>query len=265
MPYLDRAGQRIHYRVEGQGPPVLLAHSFLCSTLMWQGQIDALKDRYRLIAVDARGHGEAGPIAGPFTMWDAAQDHLAVLDDLGVQRAAWAGLSQGGMAALRVALSAPERVAGLMLLDTDAGPESAFVKAKYTGMKAVARAFGIRPLLPAVGPIMFGPTARRSQPALVRTWKARFAKQDVPSMLLGIDAIRFRDDLRGRLGEIACPALVLVGAEDKALPPPRSQALAEGLADARHVVLPGAGHLSAVEAPDAVTAAMSSLLGELAW
>ena len=265
MPHIEHEGQRIHYSVTGSGPPVLLAHSFLCNRRMWDPQVEAMQDRYRLIAVDARGHGDSGPVSAPFSMWNAAEDHLAVLDDLGVERAAWAGLSQGGMAALRAALGHPSRVAGLMLLDTDGGPERRYIKAKYTAMKAVARLVGIAPLLPAVGPIMFGRTTLRNNQALVTEWNSRFRELHVPSILHGIDAVRFRDDLSPRLAEITCPALVLVGAEDKALPPRRSRQLADSLPDARFVQVPGAGHLSAQEAPAAVTEAMSELLGRLSW
>lgn len=265
MPHLEHQGQRIHYTVTGSGPPVLLAHSFLCSRLMWQPQIDALQDRYQLIAVDARGHGESGRVEAPFTLWDAAGDHLAVLNALGIERAAWAGLSQGGMAGLRAALAHPGRIAGLALLDCDGGPETRYIKAKYTAMKAVARLVGIGPLLPAVGPIMFGRTTLRTNQALVTAWNARFRALHVPSVLFGIDAVRFRDDLFGRLGEIICPTLVLVGAEDKALPPARSRRLADALPDARFVEVPGAGHLSAQETPDAVTEALTTWLERVSW
>jgi 3-oxoadipate enol-lactonase len=263
MPFIDRAGQRIHYTVTGEGPPVLLAHSFLCSGLMWEPQIAGLKDRYQLIAVDARGHGQSGNVAGPFTMWDAALDHLAVLDELGIESVAWAGLSQGGMAGMRAALSHPERVRGLMLLDTDGGPESRFIKTKYTFMKIAARAVGIGPLLPAVGPIMFGRTTLKTKRDVVKTWNERFRTLDVPSMLLGIDAVRFRDDLFPRLGEISVPCLVLVGSEDKALIPARSRRLAAALKDATFVEVAGAGHLSAQEAPEEVTKTMSDFLAAL--
>lgn len=265
MGTIDRGGRQIYYSVRGNGPPVLLAHSYLCNTAMWAPQIEALKDRYTVVSVDARGHGESDPATEPFTLWDSAADHLAVLDHLGHERFAWAGLSMGGMKGLRVALDHPERVVGLMLLDTDGGPESAFVKAKYTAMGWVARAVGLSPLMPAVGPIMFGRTTLRTKKDLVAEWKADWELLDVPSMLLAIDAIRFREDLLPRLRSLEIPALVLVGAQDKALPPARSKALADALPQATFHRIPDAGHLSTLEQPEAVNDLLQGFLANLEW
>ncbi len=263
MPEITNGPQTIHYEVHGEGPPVLLAHSFLCSTAMWSPQIEGLKSSYTLIAVDARGHGKSGNATSPFTMYDSAKDHLAVLDALGIQRAAWAGLSMGGMSGMRAALAQPERIAGLMLLDTDGGPELPWVKTKYAVMAATARMLGLGALIPGVKPIMFGRTTLNMQPELVADWVGQWKKLHVPSMIQAIGAIKTRDDLRPRLGELACPALVLCGAEDKALPPARSKTLAEVIPASRYVEIPAAGHMAAQEQPQEVTRLMAHFLEEL--
>jgi len=259
MPFIERDGRGIHYEVFGDGPPVLLAHSFLCSMAMWAPQIEALKADHRVVAVDARGHGASGPAHDGFSMWDAADDHVAVLDALEVDKAHWAGLSMGGMAGLRAALRYPDRIASLMLVDSTGSAQTWFVRTKYRAMSVVATLAGVKPLLPAVLPLMFGATARREQPELVQGWASRFLDLDVPSMIRGIDAIRLRDELGPRLSEIRCPAIVIVGLEDKALPPSLSRKLAAGLGCAC-VEIPGCGHLSAQEQPEQVTAAMKAFL-----
>lgn len=263
MPELSNGQQTIHYEVRGEGPPVLLAHSFLCSTAMWAPQVAALEDHFQVISVDARGHGSSGHVTAPFTMYDSAKDHLAVLDELGIQRAAWAGLSMGGMAGLRAALAQPDRIAGLVLLDTDAGAERPWVKAKYAVMAATARMLGVAPLLPGVKPIMFGTTTLNTQPELVAEWTAHWKTVHVPSIIHAIDAIKGRDDLTARLGELACPVLVICGAEDKALPPECSQRIAAGIPASRYEEIPGSGHLSAQEKPTEVTRLLDRFLQEL--
>ncbi len=263
MPFTERDGRRIHYQVRGSGPPVVLAHSFLCSIAMWEPQIAALEASWTLIAVDARGHGESDPADGPYTLWDAAEDHLAVLDAVGVERAAWAGLSMGGMAGLRAALRHPDRVAGLVLVDSTGSAQTWYIRARYRAMSVVANLVGVKPLMPAVLPLMFGATARREQPELVARWRASFTGLHVPSMIHGIDAIRLRDELGPRLAEIRCPTVVIVGLEDRALPPSLSRKLAAGLG-CECVEIPGCGHLSAQEQPEAVTAAMRRFLEGLA-
>ena len=260
MPSIEREGIEIHYEVTGDGPPVLLAHSFLCSGEMWGPLLPALSSRYRLVNVDTRGHGASGRVARRCTVEDVLRDHLAVLDALGIARATWAGLSLGGMVALRAAIDVPERVDALVLLDTDAGPEALGARAKHPLLALLARAIGLRPVLPQIAKVMFGPTTLRENQALAEAWTARFASLHVPSMLNVLAAVDGRADLRPSLERIAVPALVVVGDEDRSLPPPRSRRLAAALPSARLVEVPGAGHLSALEAPATVGAAMTQFL-----
>lgn len=261
MPTVRRAGPDIHYTVRGEGRPIVLGHSFLCSGEMWAQQVEPLAAAgYRVINVDARGHGESGRIDAGFTLYDMVEDVVAVLDRLEVRRAVWAGLSIGGMVALRAALVVPERVEALILLDTDAGPESAWKRFKYSALGRIATTVGLRPVLPQVERLMFGATTRRQRPDLVAEWRERFGGVHLPSILRMLRALQDRDDVVPRLPEIAVPALVVVGEEDVSLPPIHSRVLARGLSGSRLVEVPGAGHLSALERPEAVTAAMLEFL-----
>lgn len=230
---------------------------------MWREQLPALAERYRVINVDARGHGASDPAETPFTVRDMVNDTLAALDAEGVERAVWAGLSMGGMAALHAALDVPDRVSALILLDTDAAAETFLVRLKHRALTWMLRGFGVRAVLSDVERLMFGATSRRERRELVAEWRARFEAMHVPSVLQYVPVLADREDLTPRLNEVRVPALVLVGEEDKALPPARSRRLAEALPDARLDVIPGAGHLSALERPEAVTGAMLRFLEEL--
>lgn len=260
MPRVSRDGLRLHYEVHGAGPPVLLAHSFLCSGEMWREQVPRLARSYRVVTIDLRGHGRSDAAAGPFTLYDLVDDALAVLDEAGIERAAWAGLSVGGMMALRAALVAPARVSALLVFDSDAGPETGWTRAQHRLLGAVARAVGVRPVIGSVLRQMFGATTRRQRPDLVDEWRERFLAAHVPSMLRFLRLLDTRDDVTLQLPNVGTPALVLVGGEDRALPPSRSRRIAAALPDARYVEIPGAGHLSALERPEVVTAAMEAFL-----
>lgn len=263
MPAVDHQNLHIHYDTYGAGSPVVLLHSFLCDGEMWSEQIAPLSEHYRLINVDLRGHGKSSAANGSLDIYDLVNDVLAVLDAEGIDSAVWAGLSIGGMIALRAALVAPERVSGLILLDSHAGTETRFKTYKYKTMVAAERIFGIRPLLPTVAKLMFGAHTRRTQPELVRHWKEKFASMSQISIGHMVDALCARDSLKDRLGNIHQPALVLVGEEDVSLPPPCSARMAERLSNASLQVVERAGHLSALEQPEAVTKAMLSFLDRI--
>ena len=260
MPVVQHRDVAIYFEDSGAGPPIVLGHSFLCSGAMWHAQVTSLRATFRVINPDLRGHGRSGPVTRPFSLYDALSDVLAVLDQLGIERATWCGLSIGGMVALRAALTCPERVAGLILLDTDAGPETRLRTLKYRAMGAGARVLGLRPFLPSIVRLMFGATTRRHNPQLVSDWTRRFAAVHVPSALRCLDALLRRDSLLERLDQVRAPSLVLVGEEDRSLPPPLARRMHDRLPQSSFGLIPAAGHLSALEQPVSVNAALLGFL-----
>src|SRR5436190_19228007 len=125
MPFADVNGQHIYFEDSGgDGPPVILSHGFLMDHEMFAPQVAALVPEFRVITWDERGFG-ATPAHAPFSYWDSAADGLALLSELGIEQAVVGGMSQGGFISLRAALSAPERVKALVLMDTQSGVEAA--------------------------------------------------------------------------------------------------------------------------------------------
>ena len=263
MPSIERDCLKIHFEDLGSGPPVVLGHSFLCSGEMWSPQVPKLAERHRVINIDERGHGHSGKLSEPFDLYDMVDDVLAVLDHLGIKNAVWAGLSIGGMVAMRAAITVPNRVSGLILVDTHAGAETPYKKLKYRAMAIGVKTIGTRPFLPAISKLMFGITTRRRDPELVKVWEERFASVDVPSMLLGLRALVRRDSVVDRLRSIEIPSLVIVGDEDVSLPVTCSKEIADSLPNSSLVVIPESGHLSSLEQPEAVTKAMQRFLGSV--
>lgn len=264
MPTTTRHGIPIHYEVTGQGAPaVVLLHSYLCSGYMWHNQVDALALRCTVVNIDARGHGRSGPVPETFPLGDLVGDVVQVLDVEGISSAVWVGLSIGGMVALHAALSVPDRVRGLVILDSDAGAERVASRLKYAVMAAVVRRFGVGPMMKPILRLMFGRTTLGSRHGLVAEWAARFEQVDVPSMLNTLPALVRRPDLLPRLGEIRVPTLVLVGQEDRSLPPALSRRMASAIPGSTLVEVPGAGHLSVLEEPERLTGLIEGFVAEV--
>lgn len=260
MPTLQRSGASISYEVQGDGPPLLLGHSLLLDGRMWDALVPRLARAHRVYIVDARGHRRS-TTPGPFTLDDLADDWLALLDQENIDRALLCGLSMGGMTALRLALRAPHRVAAMALLDTSADPEPAIQRRVYRLMGELQRLVRIDPLVaPVVRRKMFGATTRRERPDIVDRGVDLVRENDPRRLYPALRAVFDRPSIAHHLKEIHTPTLVLVGDEDVATPPSRSERIAAAIPGATLVRIPGAGHLAAMEQPDAVAAHLEPFL-----
>jgi 3-oxoadipate enol-lactonase len=247
----------LHHQVEGpEGAPVLVLLNSLGTDLrMWDAQAAALRGELRIIRCDTRGHGASPMAVPPWSLADLAEDVLALLDSLGIERASFAGVSLGGATAGWVAAHAPERVDRLLACFTSAcfGPPQSWLERAATvradGVEAVADGVLGRWFTDAVDPDL----RARMREMLVATPPAGYAA--ATEVVAGLD---LRDDLVA----IAAPTLVVSGSEDTATPPAVGRILAAGIAGAEFVELEGAAHLGNVERPDAVTDLIRAHLGK---
>lgn len=251
MATLERDGAAIGYDVAGEGAAIVLGHSLLCDRTMWAGVAPQLAAHYRVINVDFRGHG-ASVTPGPYRFDDLVGDWLAIMDREHIDRAILCGLSMGGMTAMRLAMKAPDRVRALVLIDSNAARETWFRRFKY---KILARMFAKKGmtdgLLARVAPIMFGATTCGERPELIDQLAATIRGFDREQLAHAIRAVNGRGPI-GDISVIEAPTLVMVGAEDAATPPFRSQFIHEQIRGSTLVTIPAAGHLSALEQPDFV-------------
>lgn len=244
---------RIGYEITGQGPAILLGHSLLCSTRMWDGVAPELEKTHTVINIDARGHATS-TAPGPFTLDDLAHDWLAIMDNEGLQSAVLCGLSMGGMTSMRAALIAPERVKAMILMDTSADPEIPLRRVEYAGMLELLLRFGhIDMLYGVVSKIMLSRTTIRERPQMARDLFPVFKQHDPHQLQHAVRAVIHRHDIISRIPEIHIPSLILVGEEDTATPPFRSERIHKALPKATLTKIPAAGHLSALEQPTIVT------------
>jgi len=225
MPYASVNGQRIYFEdTGGDGPPVILAHGFLMDHEMFAPQVAALAPEFRIVTWDERGFGLTEFDGKPFSYWDSANDCLGLLDHLGIQRAVVGGMSQGGFLSLRVALTAPARVRALVLLDTAADADPPEVIAGEEGMVQVWVTAGpVDELAQAVATMIINDAAENAR------WIAKWQARPKELMTEPARCLFGRDDISSRLGEIACPALVVHGTEDTAISMDRAEAMAAAL------------------------------------
>ncbi|WP_278263440.1 alpha/beta hydrolase [Nocardia sp. AG03] len=261
MPFVHSGSVNVHFRTGAvHGPTVLLAHGFLMDASMFDpirkilGHTDI-----NVVTWDARGHGRTGYGEPPgFDYWDLAADGVRVLDALGIDRAIVGGMSQGGYAALRLALLAPDRVAGLALLDTEAEACTPAEAADYEDFFDAWCGTGeLAPLAEGLAPRLIG----GDDPAVWRPWIDRWLAADRTAIRPAARCLVDRDAVTERLGEITVPALVLRGEHDQNSTVDKCARLAAGLAGAGAVrTIAGAGHGAALTHPEQVATMLAGLV-----
>lgn len=244
----------------GPGPAVVLSHGYLMDAEMFAPQVTALAPEFRVIAWDQRGHGGTHA-TGSFTYWDSARDLLGLLDHLGIERAVLGGMSQGGFVSLRAALLAPDRVRALILIDSQAGLEHPDAVPAYEQMEQVWMDQGPELVKDLVAAIILGPA---SGPVDHGPWFAKWAAADPDELRLAFRCLLDRDDVTGRLAEIGCPALVVHGTADAAIPMDRAEALRDGLGGpVTFLPVDGGTHATNLSHPAEFNAAMLEFLHAL--
>ena len=261
MPLHHINGQGIYYEdTGGDGLPIVLSHGLLLDHEMFAPQVDALRSANRVVTWDQRCHGRTETTADPFTYWDSAEDLLGLLDHLRIEQAVIGGMSQGGFVSLRFALKHPGRVAGLVLIDTQAGPEDHEKLATYQVMLDVWEGEGLNDqLAEMIAAIILG-NDWPGRHLWIEKWR------QTPRALLRpmFQALAGRDDVTGRLGEIKAQSLVIHGTADAAIDMELAQRMCSDLADCHQLVaIEGGGHSSNLTHPEAVNAALKQFLVEL--
>ncbi|WUI03474.1 3-oxoadipate enol-lactonase [Spirillospora sp. NBC_00431] len=247
-------GRAPRHRLDGpvDAPVVVLGPSLGTTTDLWAPQLPALTRSWRVLRYDLPGHGDEPPPDGPFTVEDLAGGVIRLLDDLGIDRAAYAGVSLGGAVGTALALRAPGRVAALILCCTSPrfGDPGA-----WRDRAALVRREGVGPVADGAAGRWFTPSFTGAEP-----YVAMLRATDPEGYAACCDALA-RFDATDRLGGVTAPTLVIAGADD--LPTPRdghADLLAAGIPDARLTVVDGAGHLANVERPGPVTEAITAHL-----
>jgi pimeloyl-ACP methyl ester carboxylesterase len=256
---LVREGVSLSYLDEGAGPALLLLHGFPLDGRSFRPQVEALSRRARLIVPDHRGFGDSavGP-GGPTEMHHIADDAVAILDALGIEQAVVGGVSMGGYAAMALLRHHPRRVRALVLIDTQAFADDEAGKQRRRDNAQAARERGTAVLLEAMMPKLLDPAASPALRAEVEAMIRKASPEGAANASLGMG---LRPDSHELLAGFGQPALIMVGERDVITPPEKSEAMANRMSGARLVRIPGAGHLSNIEAPAETQRALEAFLG----
>jgi 3-oxoadipate enol-lactonase len=232
------------------GAPVLvLGNSLGTSAEVWDRQLRAFTEHFRMLRFELPGHGGSPAGQGPYTVGGLGRGVLALLDELGVDRAGYCGISLGGMIGIWLGAHAPDRIAALGLVCTSAYLPPA---QGWQSRAAQVRAGGMASISAQVVSRWFPPSYAASEPAVIEAFTDGLERTDPEGYAGCCEAIAVMDQ-RPDLASITAPALVVAGADDPATPPEHGSVIAAGIPGARLEIVPGAAHLAAVSAAGPVT------------
>jgi pimeloyl-ACP methyl ester carboxylesterase len=239
MPSIFVNGVNLYYEEHGAGEEtIVFAHGLLWSHKMFEAQISALSQSYRVIAYDHRGQGKS-EVKGPFDMDTVADDAIALIDTLQLGKVHFAGLSMGDL------------VKSLILLETSANAEPVENLPKYKTLNGIVKWVGIiPPVANKVMHIMFAESwlEDKANQSAIKRWKKELMGNR-KSITGPVEGVIYRKGVEEELGRIGCPTLVIVGDEDVATKPEKAKVIQMGIPGARLHVIPGAGHSSCIEKP----------------
>ena len=253
-------GIQVYYELHGKegAPWLVLSHSLACSVRMWDPQIAALKDQYRILAYDTRGHGASEAPKGAYTLELLADDLYALLQELKIKTAHFCGLSMGGMIGQTFALKYPGALRTLTLADTtsrypqDAAP-------LWAERVRTVETKGMEPLAQPTLERWFTEPFRKGNPAAVEAIR-KLILATPPAGYAGCSHAIPKINLTARLKEIKCPILVIVGEQDPGTPPAMAREIHDNAPGSKLVVLPQAAHLANLEQPAAFSRALADFL-----
>lgn len=241
---------QLYARDVGEGTPLVLLHAFPLSSAMWLAQREELASRFRVITPDLRGFGGSPLGDAEPSVETMADDVAALLAAKGIRRAVVGGLSLGGYVTLAFARRHADLALGIVLADTNAHDDSTAVRERRLSAAGRLEAEGnVGVLLDDVLPNLVGPTTM-GQRALIYGRVRGLVQATPPAAAAWAQrAMAARPDLLGELAGLHTPALVIHGAEDALATEDDARAMADGLPNAELIIIPRAGHLSAVEQP----------------
>ena len=258
----------LHHIESGSGDPVVLLHAFPMDNSLWAAQRQALGQAgHRVITPDLPGFGGSALAQDAPSLDVMADAVVELLDHLGIERAVVGGLSMGGYVTMALLRRHPDRLSAIVLADTKAVPDTPEAAAKRRAVAASVESAGTDGLAEATLPNLLGATTRDSRPDVVATVRRWIGAQPAAGVAWAQRAMAARPDSLGAIAGFGGPVLLLYGAEDTISPAADAAAMAEAARSGGSITtvveIPAAGHLTAVEDPDAVTHALLGWLATL--
>ena len=253
-------GVEIAYEDLGSGPAVVLLHGYPFNRSLWRDQVSALRDDFRVIVPDLRGHGESAVTSGTATMEAMANDVAALLDLLDISQATIGGLSMGGYVALAFSRLFPARVQSLVLAATRAQADTEEAKKNRAVQAEKARTQGMKGIADMMLPKLLIPETVAKRPEVVKHVRGMMASTNPEGAAAALQGMALRQDQTSFLPQIKAPTLILVGREDVITPVADSELMQREISGSQLRVIENAGHVVNLERPEEFNRALSEFL-----
>jgi len=255
------SGIEIDYRDEGTGLPIVFFHAFALNQTMWDEQAGALRNRFRVITLDLRGFGGSAVQNDLSTMPEMAADARELLSALAIEKAIIVGLSMGGYVALAFYREYRDAVLALVLADTRATRDTPEARERRLLSAERAECDGASVIADEMTPMLLGDTTLATRPEIVSRVHAMIAASSPFGLAAAQRGMAERQDSTDLLAQITCPALVMVGDEDKLSSLAEAEFTHKGINGSQFCVIEKAGHLSNMEQPEAFNKALVDFVG----
>jgi len=263
MPRVEVNGAQLYYEVHGDGAEtIVFSHGLLWSGKMFEKQVEALQSKYRCVVYDHRGQGQSYVPSSGYDMETVYQDAVELIKALDLAPCHFAGLSMGGFVAMRIAARNPQLIKSLILMETSSDGEP--FKFKYNLLNTIVKLFGVSAVTNKVMPIMFGQkflndSNRKEE---YEIWKGHL-QANKKTIVRAVGGVISREPVFQELQNITVPTLVIVGDQDIATIPEKSERICSQIPQAQFVKIIGAGHSSSIEEPEQVNKAILKFLHSL--
>ena len=263
MPEVEVNGAKLFYQEAGSGhETVVFSHSYMLDSNHFSPQMEALKDRYRCLAYDHRGHGRSEKTETGYDMENLYADAVGFIQAMDCAPCHFVGLSTGGFIGCRLGIRRPDLVKSLILMETSADAETSWNLVQYNVLLWVVRLLGFGPIIGQLMPKFFSPNFLKdpAKQDKVAEYKALMSSCDRMAVFKFGMGIFNRAGVYDQLEQIKTPTLMIVGEEDVPTPVEKAKRIAEGIPGAKLVTIPRAGHISTIEQPAAVNSAIEEFL-----
>ena len=253
-------GKKLHYVAVGSGETLLLVHGFPLDHQMWTHQIENLSKKLQVVAVDLTGFGQSERGEGAFSMKSLAGDLAVFLDQLGIEKVHFCGLSMGGYVGWQFWKHHSQRLRSLILCDTRAvADDQTTARARSLGAEMV-RKYGSQSLIEKLVPKLFAESSFEKIPDQVQLTREMIANADAETVALAHLAMAKRPDATSWLTQIDLPTLFVVGEHDQISTPDEMRTMANAVPGSKYMEIPNAGHMAPMENPARFNEAIAGFL-----
>ena len=267
--YIEVDGRRIHYRLDGEGPPLVFVHGWTMNLSCWDAQAAHFSRNYRVYRYDWRGMGKSSGATPPFTMEQLGQELGGFIEKMGVRNPVICGHSEGGAIVLQYVATHPDAVAAVVLADTELNPWTAlisgvpdFLKTKFfINQLAKRNQNPLEPLVPNLQSKLYSAGFVASHSDFIAAWKSQFLSNSPEGVINGLGAWTWRANVAKQLANLKAPVLLLWGREDMMIRLDAMQSMQTSLGGISQLsTLAGSGHMTPVEVPEKFNEVMGTFL-----